>query len=75
MIALRQKCVAQGSEDARLVAAEVIREDQVERRPRLRFVVVVPVGAVPPPAVGHLLGRQAKQKEVLVAGFLRSSIP
>ena len=38
-----------------LVAAEVVGEDQVERRARLRLVLVVPVRVVPAAAVGDLL--------------------
>ena len=52
-----------GSEDTRLVAAEVIREDQDERRSRVPFVVVVPTGAAPRPAVGHLLGVRSNRKK------------
>jgi hypothetical protein len=54
-----------GSEDPRLVAAEVIRENQDERRSRLRLVVVAPVGAAPRPAVGHLLGVRSNRKKFL----------
>ena len=45
-------------------------EDQVERRARFRFVVVMPMRVVPAAAVGHLLGGQAEQEEILFARFL-----
>ena len=69
VVAVRQQRVAQRSEDARLVAAEVVGEDQVQRRAGLRLVVVVPVRVVPAAAVGHLLRGQAEQEEVLLARF------
>ena len=70
VVALRQQRVAQRSEDAGLVAAEMIGEDQVQRGAGLRLVVVVPVRVVPAAAAGHLLGGQAEQEEILFAGFL-----
>ena len=51
------------------MAAEVVREDQVQRGARFRLVVVVPLRAVVAAALGHLLGRQAEQEEILLAGF------
>ena len=50
--------------------AEVIRENQVEARPRLGFVLVVPQRIVTAPRLGHLLRRQAEQEEVFLAGLL-----
>ena len=70
VVAVRQQRVAQRREDARLIAAEVVGEDQVQRRARLRLVLVVPVRVVPAAAVGHLLRRQAEQEEVLLARLL-----
>src|SRR5215471_15112963 len=45
--------VAQWLEDARLLVAEVVGEDHVERLMGLGFVVVVPLWAVPAAGVGH----------------------
>ena len=47
VIAVRQKSIAHRSEDARLVAAEVVGEDEIQSRSRLRLIVVVPVRVVP----------------------------
>ena len=41
MVAVRQERVAQGSKDSWLVTAEMVREDEVQRRPRFRIVFVV----------------------------------
>src|SRR5271166_3872224 len=70
VVSLRQQRVPQRSEDARLVAAEMIGEDHVQRGAGLRLVVVMPVRVVPIAAGGHLFGGQAKQEEVLFTGFL-----
>ena len=43
MVAVRQQGVAQWCENARLIAAEVVGEDQIQRRPRFQFVFVMPV--------------------------------
>ena len=50
-VPMGQEHVAQRIEDAGLVPAEVVGEDQIQRRPRLRFVFVVPVRVVPAAAV------------------------
>ena len=47
VIAVRQQRIAQRFEDSRLVAAEVVGENQVQRRASLRLVFVVPVRVVP----------------------------
>ena len=73
VVAVREQRLADRREDPRLVAAEVIGEDQIERRADFRLVLVVPVRVVPAAAVHHLLGGQAEQEEVLLAGFLRPS--
>ena len=73
VVAVRQQRVAQRREDAGLVAAEVVGEDQVQRGAGLRLVVVVPVRVVPAAAVGDLLGGQAEEEEVLLAGLLAPS--
>src|SRR5262249_15060029 len=66
----RQQRVTQRSEDARLVAAEMVREHQVDRRAGLRLVVVVPAGGVPAAARGDLLGGEAKEGEVVFTSLL-----
>ena len=47
VVAVGEQRLPQRLEDARLIAAEMVGEDEVERPARLRLVVVVPVGAVP----------------------------
>ena len=49
----------------------MIGKDQIQRRARLRFVVVMPVRVVPAAAAGHLIRGEAKEEEVLFPGFLR----
>src|SRR5215471_10101550 len=63
--------VAQRLEDARLLAAEMVGEDHIERLMGLGLVVVVPLRAVPAAAVCHLLRVQPEQEEVLLARRLR----
>ena len=48
----------------------MVGEDQIQRRPRFRLVVIVPVRVVPTAAVGDLFGRQAEQEEVFLARLL-----
>ena len=48
----------------------MVVEDQVEGLPRLRLVLVVPARVVPAAAAGDLLGGQAEEEEVLLAGLL-----
>ena len=59
-----------GANDARLVPAEVIGEDEVQRCSGLGLVVVVPARAVPAAAGGDLFRGQAEEEEVLLARFL-----
>src|SRR5262245_39153016 len=54
VIAVAEQRVAQGGEHPGLVAAEVIREDQIERGARLAIVLVVPLRAVPASALRDL---------------------
>ena len=49
----------------------MIAEDQIERRARLRIVLVVPPRIVPGAALDDLLGRQAEQEEVVLARLPR----
>ena len=70
VVAIGQQRVAQGGEDPRLVAAEVVGEDQVQRRAGFRLVIVVPVRVVPTVATGHLFRRETEQEEILLARFL-----
>ena len=71
VVAVGQQRVAQRSKDAGLVAAEIIGEDQVQRGPGFGLVVIMPVRIIPAAAALHLIGGQAEQKEVFLAGFLR----
>src|SRR3954451_6831681 len=70
VVAAGQQGLAQRLEDTRLETAEVVGEDQVERRTGLMLVVVVPVRAVPASAAGHLLRRQAEHEEVVLSRSL-----
>src|SRR5262249_57891448 len=69
--AMREQGAARGLEGPGLVRAEVIGEDEVERRAGLGLVVVMPVGVVPAAAAGYLLGGQPKEEEVLLARLFR----
>src|SRR5690242_4302523 len=69
VVSVRQQRIAERSKDAGLVAAEMIGEDQVQCSASLRLVIVMPVGIVPTAAAGYLVGGQAEQEEVLLAGF------
>src|SRR5215510_11755435 len=60
VVAVGEERVAQGLGDAGLVRAEMVGEDQVQGRPRLRLVVVVPVRVVPGAAPRDLVGGQAE---------------
>ena len=71
VVPMRQQRVVQRREDAWLIAAEIIGEDQVQRGAGFRLVFVVPVRVVPAAAAGHLLRRQAEQEEILLARLLR----
>src|SRR6516164_4235104 len=71
MVSVRQQRVAEGSEDAGFIAAEVVRGDQVQCRAGLRLTLIVPVRVVPPAAAGYLFRRQAEEEEVLLPRFLR----
>src|SRR5580700_5327928 len=71
MIALSQKRIAQGSEYSWLIAAEVIRENEVERSSNLRLILIVPMRVVPGAARLDLLHREPEQEHVLFSGFLR----
>ena len=71
VVAVRQKGVPQRLEDARLITAEMVGKNQVQRGARFRLVVIVPLRVVPASAIRHLLGRQTEQKEIFLARFLR----
>ena len=71
VVAIRQAAYPQRRKDSRLVAAEIVRGDQVERRAASPARARNASGVVPAATVGDLLGRQAEQEEVLLAGFLR----
>src|SRR3979490_1090437 len=69
VVAAGEQLVAQRPQDARLMAAEIVVKDQIERRVRFGFVVVVPMRVVPAAGVGHLLRGQAKEGVNLLAAF------
>src|SRR5262249_15459652 len=70
VVSVCQQGIAQGREDAAFLAAEMVGEYQVQRRARLRLVVVVPAGVVPASAVRYLFRRQTEQEEVLFTRFV-----
>ena len=74
VIAICQKRVVQGRKDARFIAAEMIRRDQVQCRAGLRLVLVVPMRVVPPATGRHLFGRQTEKEEVFLACLLAISM-
>jgi hypothetical protein len=63
-VTVGQESVPQGSKNAGLSRAEVVRKDQVERSAGFGLVVVVPAGSVPTSALRHLLTRQTKEEQV-----------
>src|ERR1700751_5256946 len=67
-VAMGEKRIGQRGKDARLMAAEIIGEDQVESGASLGFMIVMPMGIVPATAVSDLLGREAEEEEVVFAG-------
>src|SRR5215469_129058 len=58
VVSVGQQRITYRSEDAGLVAAEIIGEDQIQRGPSLGLVVVMPLRIVPTTAPFHLLRRQ-----------------
>src|SRR5262249_10122122 len=69
VVAVCEQGIANWSECPRFVAAEVIREDEVQRDSRLYFVLIVPVRVVPALTVLNLLDGQAEQKQILFSRF------
>ena len=62
MIAVRQQRITYRLKRSRLIAAEVVRENQIESSLRFRFVLVVPMLVVPGLACLNLLNCQAEQE-------------
>src|SRR5262249_31769734 len=69
VVSVCQQYVAKRSEDSRFIAAEVVREDQVQCSTCLRFVIVVPLWVIPASTLNDLLRTEAEQEEVLFASF------
>src|SRR5262249_49968459 len=69
VVALGEQHFPNRLEDARLVPAKVVGEDEIERGPRFRVVLVVPVRAVPASAPFDLLGGESKEEEILLSGL------
>ena len=59
-----------GFEDPRLVRAEMIGKDQVERFPGLRLILVVPMGVVPGRLLATSSSREAEQEEIVFPRLL-----
>ena len=70
MVAAGQQDAAQRLEHPRLVLAEMVGEDEVERPARFGLVVVVPVRVVPAPAALDLVGGEPEQEEIFLARLL-----
>ena len=60
---MRQQRVADRFEHSGLVIAEMIREDQIQRGAGRWFVMVMPVGVVPPAAARHLSAVKPNRKK------------
>src|SRR5271157_4753429 len=71
MIALGQERLAQWSKHAWFTGAELVREDQIQSRSRLRLMFIVPVWAIPTAAALDLFHREPKQEEVLLSCLFR----
>ena len=71
VIAAGQQRIAQRIEYSRFVAAEVVGENEVQCRPSLRLMIVMPVRAVPGAAVLDLFDGQAEKEHVFFASLLR----
>jgi len=71
VIASGQQGIAQGHEHPRFLAAEVVREDKVERRASLRLIFIVPMGALPAAAAFDLFYRETEEEKVRFSGLLR----
>jgi len=69
VVAVRQQHVAQGVEDAGLIAAEIVRENQVQGLASLGLVFVVPVRVVPSATADYLVRGQTEKKEVFFPGL------
>src|ERR1022692_1062768 len=67
VVPVRQQHVPQRLEDARLIAAEIIRENQVQGSTGLRIVLVMPLRVLPSATTNHLLSCQTEEEEVLLA--------
>src|SRR5271157_1454455 len=68
-ISVGEKRIAQWGENTRLIAAEVVGEDQVQGGAGLRLVVVMPVRIVPATAIGDLLCCESEEKEIVFASL------
>src|SRR5215469_6392504 len=57
------------TEDTWLIAAEIIRKNQIQGLPSFGLVFVVPARVVPFATADNLVGRQAEQEKILLACF------
>ena len=71
VVPVGQKRLPQRSKDARFIAVEIVGEDQVQCGACLRVIVIMPLRLVPAAAGCHLFRRQAEEKEIFFARFLR----
>src|SRR5262245_11010247 len=65
-----QKSIPDRPKNSRFIATKMVVKNKIERLARLRLIPVVPERIVPAAAAGHLLGRQAEEKEVFFPSLL-----
>ena len=57
VVAIRQKSVAQWGENSWFILAEIVRENEIQRRSGLRLIFVMPEWVVPPCGCSRLARR------------------
>ena len=70
-VSVSEQRIADRRENARLVPAEIVRENQVQGGTRLRLVLVVPTRIVPTSAVGYLFCGQPEKEQILLTCCFR----
>src|SRR5215472_1348357 len=70
MIAIGEQSIANWSKGSRLVMAEVIRKDKVQRGSRLGFVLIVPMRVVPGLTILNLFYGETEEEQVFFSRFL-----
>ena len=70
MVAVHQQGFANRIEDSGLMAVEVVRKDEFQRRAGFPLMLIVPVRVVPAAAVDDLLSGETEEKQILFPGLL-----